>query len=1500
MPGVGTGLGRAARGGEALVALVAMGLATALGVALPAARAGAVEAFDGRIQLHGFAEEQVRTLNDGFNQEFDLAQWYNVLNLEFEFDIAPDGFGPIDLLSAYVRVEGRYDAIYSQGFGLFPSVNTYGDFSTKGALPNRLRDAVNPDVGGVLRVGPSVPRMPDRRPVPFVPQPAAINFGTVDAAGRPAVVMFPGENQGYPGFDTLYRQAGADNILGTADDPARYAQNKLEDFYFTFKDFRGPELSSSQTQILGPWLPRNFIVENALNKDRANPFRGRISPQAPSTWAFSIFPASVAPDGIRYYQGDPALPANYAGRIDPLDPRLKKIAFAPDSVLTDNGNVLNKFFPKLGNAPAFAIINITNPDANQVVTRFGGDYSGIVPCIDPTNELAEPQRDGSNETPFCIPGSPITKPLNVAITGGRGENPFRPGPDLSNLDLFNYKNLQAQGLYIPSKGLQRELLAGTLDPHDFNIDQTRREFNRGASQERGAKEIKEAYIDVEMLDSRLWMRLGLQNIVWGKTELFRTTDQFNPQDLALASLPSLEESRIALWSARFVYSLYDVGPLEDVRLEFAFNFDKYQPADLGACGEPYTPDVVCTLTNGLVAHGLLGVGVVGQDRPPDPWKDIGGLELGGRVEWRWDRFSFALVDFYGYSDYPFPDAINFYERGVDPATGRPLVARLPGQPLGTCANAGEATLDVRSGLVFNSAVASHALSVTPGARTPDGVLRRGGVGTDMGCLRPGGAPGNPNAFRFDQGTLAYTNALQNSPVNQQIFAWICENTIGIAAALDAGSCAWTIFGSNAILKKILPFPFIEFLTPVLAGDTSGFGVQSLFSLVYDSQKNGAVNGQIPPVPLATINSLFLDPVDVNANTPKAPSVANPDRNGDGVADGFAFVFDDRNGDGMISLADMGGYDGFDGRIIGSNTALQTLDRGLTNEQRALLGCGPFYAMRCDSSVQRQIVPRTPVSLADLEAYGAYGGLDFMNTEASALMQSWPGFEGTLPGYYLTSTAAAPGTVGFHGGPVCTRFVEFQGLVKLPGCRGVQSVKVVHDADGNPIVEAKFDRGYLPSIDGCVIGSRITLSDGTVVPVIASGGGRGMAGELPQCNNATTRKVVPRFFLDGSGNPTIPNPACVSPVGIPPSPGVQAQQICNAQIVTLEQLPLIHPLAGCQASPVDPSGGVACRFWFNRDLTQEFLDGNGQLFQNELAAVSYNFMQFLVVSSCDQRSVNLDGKDHRGPNDIVNDPECFNAKTPYSTDRCSLNTPYYCTNVKGFFSAAGVTSNVERAGGNGFYGRRTFIWQSGGELVLRYNKRNVLGLSADFAEDVTKTNWGVEFTWVKGNPFQDASSDVGISRTDAINLTLSVDRPTFINFLNPNRTFFFNSQWFFNYLPDYNSGYSFNGPVNVLFTFAVFTGYFQDRLNPQFVTVYDFLSSSGALLPSLEYRFTESFSVTIGLNYFFGHTQLKDAPIADFAPTSNRSGANAYYDGADNILAAIRQHDELFLRLRWTF
>ena len=86
--------------------------------------AEAVEVLDGRIQGHGFGEIQGRALSRKYDEEIDLSQWYFVFNLEVEADILPDGWGPFDLLQAYVRAEGRYDCIYSSGCGMFPATST--------------------------------------------------------------------------------------------------------------------------------------------------------------------------------------------------------------------------------------------------------------------------------------------------------------------------------------------------------------------------------------------------------------------------------------------------------------------------------------------------------------------------------------------------------------------------------------------------------------------------------------------------------------------------------------------------------------------------------------------------------------------------------------------------------------------------------------------------------------------------------------------------------------------------------------------------------------------------------------------------------------------------------------------------------------------------------------------------------------------------------------------------------------------------------------------------------------------------------------------------------------------------------------------------------------------------------------------------------------------------------------------------------------------------------
>jgi hypothetical protein len=251
-------------------------------------------------------------------------------------------------------------------------------------------------------------------------------------------------------------------------------------------------------------------------------------------------------------------------------------------------------------------------------------------------------------------------------------------------------------------------------------------------------------------------------------------------------------------------------------------------------------------------------------------------------------------------------------------------------------------------------------------------------------------------------------------------------------------------------------------------------------------------------------------------------------------------------------------------------------------------------------------------------------------------------------------------------------------------------------------------------------------------------------------------------------------------------------------------------------------------------------------------------------------------------------------------QCSFAQPQYCSSVISFFSISGAQRNSVRAGGSNGFGRRDFQWHAGGEGVLEYQKRNVFGLSADFAEDVTKSNWGVETSWISNVRYTDNNSFQGVNTSDTINATISVDRPTFINFLNPNRTFFFNSQVFLQYITNYQSGYTANGPFNILGTFTVQTGYFQDRLLPGVTFVYDRNSNSGAALPAITYRFTENFSATFGVNAFWGRWEYENMAIAPLGTIGSEQGRLAYRDGVENGLSVVRERDEAFLRIRYTF
>jgi len=879
-------------------------------------------------------------------------------------------------------------------------------------------------------------------------------------------------------------------------------------------------------------------------------------------------------------------------------------------------------------------------------------------------------------SPITLGLGPINPEFEIDSTGSligvppavQADLPLRP----LNETLFN-----------PSAGLRRRI--GRYDNPDVNFTENELAWNLGASQQQ-TKFLREAYLDVTMLDGRLVLRLSKQITRWGKTELFRsgTPDQLNPQDLAISNLPSFEDSLIALWQARAVASFYNVGPFEDFRVEAVLNLDHFEPADLGDCGEPYTVFLVCQKQFGLLAHGFSGLGIAGERRPPNWWEDASGLEFGLRVEFRLGRFSVSITDFYGYDDFPTSDWFQPFERNVDPRTGRPRIVGATGP----CEDLGGDTF----------------------GDSPD-------------CLRP------ENAALFHSG-------------NRQVFDTFCKATqsfdlSSLPIPLPLSNCVISIFNNPDPVPGLGTVP--ELLALFLAGgdfcNSGSIGVCLVANGVFGRTPITPLNGAIPLHP-------GLD---------------------DGVAGG------------------VGALTGF-----------------LSDEQEALLGCGPFYGTDCNTE-----------------------GIDLFQLEASVLFQAFPQVE--------HRERPLQGAVG-------TRFLPGVGLVQLPGARSVFTY-----------FDDPVGFRWNPSVDGCAVGltNLDAWSPGFGTAVYNDLIARGVSpGDALQCDADPNDHA-------GNGAPAIPAGTVASLASIAGLDGYQTP-IPDAMIPG--GLPI-------NFTRFDQTGGNVLTVDEIRDF-----------YPSEMASVSENLQRLLVLIS------------------QISDP----------ASACDFDQPLQCEFLTAFFEISAVQRPELRAGGNGVYGRRDASWMSGAELDLFYERRNVLGVSLDFAEDWSKTTWGVDFTWIEDAPYLNQRADNGYSKEDTLNLVMSIDRPTFVNFLSANRTIFFNAQFFLRYIPGYKRRDTFNvdGPFSLLATLTAFTGFWQDRLLAFVTLIHEVESNSGGQIFTMTYRFSEAFSATVGLSTFYGAPSRER--VLDISPQTRFHTADFTQRTNFRGVSPIAERDELFFSIRKTF
>ncbi len=195
------------------ISAVCVLVVTAAVVAGFGTRLEAMEFFEGNLEIHGAYETQIRTIARDFEPAdcLDLTQWYHILNIEAEADFAPDGIGPFDVFQGFMRVEVRYDCVWTRACGIFSSADAFGDRAKK--LPKRLDDGRRAGYrpSGALFTGHT-------RRFADIPR----EFLSFDFRDMPNGSYRPSELFDIGGLDTLFGSRGVDGDFGSDDDPAPF------------------------------------------------------------------------------------------------------------------------------------------------------------------------------------------------------------------------------------------------------------------------------------------------------------------------------------------------------------------------------------------------------------------------------------------------------------------------------------------------------------------------------------------------------------------------------------------------------------------------------------------------------------------------------------------------------------------------------------------------------------------------------------------------------------------------------------------------------------------------------------------------------------------------------------------------------------------------------------------------------------------------------------------------------------------------------------------------------------------------------------------------------------------------------------------------------------------------------------------------------------------------------------------------------------------------------
>ena len=217
---------------------------------------------------------------------------------------------------------------------------------------------------------------------------------------------------------------------------------------------------------------------------------------------------------------------------------------------------------------------------------------------------------------------------------------------------------------------------------------------------------------------------------------------------------------------------------------------------------------------------------------------------------------------------------------------------------------------------------------------------------------------------------------------------------------------------------------------------------------------------------------------------------------------------------------------------------------------------------------------------------------------------------------------------------------------------------------------------------------------------------------------------------------------------------------------------------------------------------------------------------------------------------------------------------------------------------------------GGQTDIQYKQASTTGLSFDYFEPWSGVVFRVESSFTVDELVNNTRTADWTDTSTVMRWSIGLDRPTWIKWLNKDRTFFLSMQifdtWYWDHEGDKHNGY-FTDEHNFITTFFYIANYMRDTLKPVGFVVWEEASNSWVAGQSVEWLIDNHWSVKGGFNIIWGGNNnfRHDAgPFSSFVVPTTTFGGSPYNQSVFGVahegIGALRDNDELFFQVKYQF